>query len=287
MPTKRNKKNRTTNARKPFWEGLLEWILGFVKKLVLPGLAVWLIAWLWAGGIFAQTGHALWHGFVSWTAAQGVVVTDIIIRGRDRTDIAAIQQAAVIRPGDPLLGFDVDETHARIEGLDWVASAKIRRQYNGLVIIELQERIPFALWDSPGRDTVVIDARGNIIEAADPLEFQALLTVRGVDAPAHVSRLMRMLAAEPEVARHIRGAEWIGDRRWDLVSVERTRIYLPENDIGFALSRLARAQEEKDLLSRRLVSIDLRLQDRIIIESQKGEASDLLTLSGHTRTNAI
>lgn len=288
MPTKRNTaKNRKSNMRRPFWERLLEWVLGFTKKLLVPALCIWLVAWLWVGGIFSKTGDAVWNGFVGWTADQGLVIQDIIIEGRNRTNIAALKDAVHVQIGDPILSLDVAETRSRIENLNWVGQATIQRRYNGLILITLNERMPFILWDRPGLDTVVVDGDGEIIKGAKPSDHDSLLVVRGVEAPSNAMTLMRMLMAEPDVAQFVKGAEWVGGRRWDLMTTAQTRIYLPEDDIGFALSRLAKTQKEKELLDRDLVSIDLRLEDRIIIESQKGKASDIMTLSNHQPTNAI
>lgn len=288
MATKRNAvKSKKSVARRPFWERMLEWILGFVKKLLIPALVVWLITWLWLGGIFAKTTEAAWNGFVEWTAAQGMVVDEIILQGRNRTDIADLQNAVKIKIGDPILAFNVTETRNRIEQLNWVDSAAVQRRYNGIITITINERIPFVLWDRPGIGVQVVDGEGQVIEGVRASDHASLLVVRGVEAPTRALTLMRMLMAEPDIAKFVKGAEWVGGRRWDLITTEQTRIYLPEDDIGFALSRLAKAQNDKELLSRDLVSIDLRVEDRIIIESQKGKAPDIMTLSGHSQTNAI
>ncbi|PCH99141.1 MAG: hypothetical protein COB76_06335 [Alphaproteobacteria bacterium] len=115
------------------------------------------------------------------------------------------------------------------------------------------------------------------ILSASIKEFKSLLIVRGVDAPENAAGLMRMVMAEPEVAKYIKGAEWIGGRRWDLITISGARIHLPDDDMGFALSRLAKAIKEKNILEKPLKSLDLRAPDRIIIETQKGRARNLIS----------
>ena len=97
-----------------------------------------------------------------------------------------------------------------------------------------------------------------------------MLGVRGVDAPQNAVDWVRMVVAEPKVAEYIKGAEWIGGRRWDLMTINGTRIHLPEEDMGFALSRLAKAAAEQNILEKSLKSLDLRAPDRIIIENNNG-----------------
>lgn len=286
MATKRKNIKRNT-GRKPFWEGLLEWILGFVRQLMIPALVLWLVTWLWVGGIFAKTGNALWGGFVDWTADQGMVVSDVMIDGRFRTDIDVLRDAIATKPGDALLHVDVDEIHRRVIALRWVREARVSRRYNGIVTVALSERVPFVVWDRPGRKSAVVDMEGRVIDGASATDFQGLLIVRGVDAPQYAADLMRMLVAEEDVARRIRGAEWVGGRRWDLIAANGTRVHLPEDDIGFALSRLAKASKDKNILARPLLSIDLRMPDRIIVESKKGEAHDVMSLSADIRRNTI
>jgi hypothetical protein len=67
----------------------------------------------------------------------------------------------------------------------------------------------------------------------------------------------------------------------------KTRIHMPEKDLGFALSRLAKAEENNKILSRPLLSIDLRGEDRIIIESESGQSQDVMSLSSNAKTNLI
>jgi cell division protein FtsQ len=133
----------------------------------------------------------------------------------------------------------------------------------------------------------VIDTKGGIINGVDPNDYSQLLTVRGVDAPNHTVNLMQMILAQPDIADHVVGAEWIGGRRWDLITVRGVRIHMPEDDMGYALSRLAKIQSEKDILTQNLKTIDMRAADRIILETPRGQSQDIMNLSSMNRMNAI
>ena len=143
------------------------------------------------------------------------------------------------------------------------------------------------MWDRDGRTPAVVDIDGDVIPNVAATQFEKLLIVHGVDAPHHASDLMRMVIAEPTVAKHIKGAEWIGDRRWDLITAKRTKIHLPADDVGYALSRLAKVEQDKKILSRPLLSIDLRGEDRIIIETERGKSHDVMSSSNHTNAKTI
>lgn len=273
--------------RKPFWERLLEWILSTLKRFVIPALVVWLICWLWVGGVFASGANMAWQSFVGWSASQGLVVKDVVIEGRDKTSMNDLLRAIDVQLDDPLLSVDVQKIQKHVADLPWVKNVIVARQYNGVVIIDIHERIPFVVWDRDGRPPAVVDMDGDIIPNVRASQFKKLLIVHGVAAPHHASDLMQMVIVEPDVAKYIKGAEWIGDRRWDLITVKGTRVHMPEKDVGFALSRLAKAEQNNKILSRALLSIDLRGEDRIIIESESGKSQDMMNLSSNAKTNLI
>lgn len=276
-----------SQVRKPFWERNLERFVSLTKKMVVPALAIWLIGWLYLGGVFASTQAMIWDGFVDWTADRGMVVTDVMIDGRNRTPREKLQNAIAVNLNDPLLSLDLVAIQNRIEDLNWVDLVMVSRTYSGIVTIKLIEKIPFVIWDRPGTGRVVIDTKGNVIDGVSSDDYAQLLTVRGVDAPNHTVHLMQMILAQPSVADHIKGAEWIGDRRWDLITVQGARIHLPEGDMGHALSRLAKIQDDKNILKQNLKSIDLRADDRIILETPRGKSQDIMNLSSVDKTNSI
>ena len=278
---------RRAKERKPFWEGVMEWSLSLGKKLILPAMLIWLVGWLWLGGVFAKGMDLAWYGFVEWTAKQGLLVDDVVIEGRLRTNITNLQQAINIDKNSPVLLVDIDTIQNNVEKLPWVKSVVIGRHLNGIITVSLNERVPFVLWNRPGRGRVVVDTDGKVIDGANVEKYSSLLVVSGVDAPKYTVGLIQTLIAEPEVSKYVRGAEWVGDRRWDLLTSTGTIINLPDSDIGYALTRLAKLQKEKNILNRGLLSIDLRTADRIIIETERGEAHDAINLSSANDMNSI
>jgi cell division protein FtsQ len=273
--------------RKPFWERSLEHFLNIFKQMLIPALAIWLIGWLWLGGVFQSTQNIMWDGFVNWTANQGFVVNDVIIEGRHKTDLTDIQSALNIKKNDPLLAIDIDDIQRKTNDMDWVKRASITRHYNGVIIVELVERIPFVIWRRPGRSDVVIDMDGDIIDAASPKNYQNLLMMRGVNAQNHIVPLLEMIMAQPDVKPFITGVEWIGDRRWDVITNTKTRIHLPQKDVGYALARLSKMHIDTNILNQGYQSIDLRAPDRVIVETPRGKTQEIMNLSSATKANII
>jgi len=280
-------RKKKATQRQPLWERTLERFVNVFKRLLIPALVIWMIGWLWLGGVFQSTQDMIWNQFIGWSANQGFVVVDVIIEGRHKTDINALQSILNIQKGDPILSVDIGTIQQKINDMPWVKTVKVSRHYNGLIMVQLTERMPFVIWARPGRDHVVIDMDGDVIKRADPKKYKNLLVVRGVNAKNHVVSLLEMIMAEPDLKPYIEVVEWIGDRRWDIITYQKTRVLLPQDDVGHAFARLAKINRDTQILNQGYQSIDLRANDRIIVETKRGKTQDIMNLSSLTKMNSI
>jgi len=57
----------------------------------------------------------------------------------------------------------------------------------------------------------------------------------------------------------------VGERRWNLRLKNGIDVRLPESDVAPALERLVALDREKNLITRDIVAIDLRLADRVTV----------------------
>lgn len=94
-------------------------------------------------------------------AASGLRVADIVIEGRANTPEPLLRAAIGVSPGDPILGFSLEATRARIETIPWVEHATVERRLPGTLVVNLQERRPFAIWQNQGK-FVLVDRAGQI-----------------------------------------------------------------------------------------------------------------------------
>jgi cell division protein FtsQ len=107
-----------------------------------------------------------------------------------------------------------------------------------------------------------------------PPGAETLLLLGGAGAPEHVGELLLLLAYEPTVARQLRAAVWVGQRRWNLILTNGVEIWLPEEDAVAALKRLAILDAQQKLLSREFGVVDLRLPDKLYLKKRSaGEAA--------------
>lgn len=233
-----------------------------------------------AGGVLAVVagGYLFWPGawidarmaafdarIVASTAAAGLVVERVMVEGRNETSRETLLEAVGVKEGDPLLAVDPEAIRARVETLPWIKSAAVARSFGGTVTLTLTEFEPFALWQRSGK-IMLVDRSGETIDSGDMARFGKLLLLVGEKAPDHAGELVEMLASEPALRDRIRAAVWVGDRRWNLHFDNAVEVKLPEFNSAAAWHELARLDREQGLLERDLVSIDMRLPDRLVVK---------------------
>ncbi len=63
---------------------------------------------------------------------------------------AQVVETAAIAPGARLFDVDLDALRTRLQGLPWVAHARVSRVWPGRIAVHLWERKPYALWGDAG-----------------------------------------------------------------------------------------------------------------------------------------
>ena len=125
-----------------------------------------------------------------------------------------------------------------------------------------------AIWQN-GSEYTLIDKNGRTVRASRmPPGAEKLLLLGGPGAPEHVGELLLLLAYEPAIAKQLRAAVWVAQRRWNLVLTNDTEIWLPEEDAVAALQRMAKLEASDKLLSREFGVVDLRLPDKLYLKKR-------------------
>ena len=201
------------------------------------------------------------------TAFAGLRVTHIAVRGRHNTPEPLLRAALGVHIGSAILGFSVEQARKRIERLSWVDHATVERRLPGTIVVNLQERRPFAIWQHDGK-FVLIDRNGQIVTNEDVAQFRQLPLVVGAGAPDAATKLLDELSALPVIQQRIVAAVRVGERRWNLLMRSGMTIELPEGHAPVALQRLMELQRDHVVLDRPLSVIDMRLPDRVVFRPQ-------------------
>ena len=239
-----------------------------IRRTVAPLAALALLLGLLAGGASlveaAGDGGSLRDSVGAITADLGLRVQSVVIEGRQKTPQAELQAALAIAPGDPILTYSLQAARARLEAIQWVQQATVTRRLPDTIVVHLQERSPFAVWQHDGK-FVLIDRKGQIVTDSDVAAFASQLPlVVGLGAPAAAAALEDALAAQPEIASRVVAAVRVGERRWNLRLKSGMDVLLPEGAEVQALAKLAELQRQHAILDRPLQALDMRLPDRLV-----------------------
>src|SRR5579872_1462799 len=204
------------------------------------------------------------------TAFAGLRVTDVVVEGRANTPEPLLRSALGVSKGDPILGFSLEQARQRVESLSWVEHATVERRLPGTVVVNLQERRPFAIWQNQGK-FALIDRNGQVVANQNVAEFRQLPLVVGPGAPTDAATLIDALTDRPDLQKRVVAAVRVGERRWNLQLTNGTSVMLPEGHAVEAIDRLMQLQQQHELLDRPLAAIDLRLGDRLVVRPRPDE----------------
>ncbi|HEX9792026.1 MAG TPA: FtsQ-type POTRA domain-containing protein [Kiloniellales bacterium] len=235
------------------------------------GLAVVGLGWLMVDGWYGRQLAAIGDSLYAASASAGLNVQDVLVEGRARTQREAILATLGLSRGTPILSFDPHAAKERLETLPWVHEATVERRLPDTVYLRLSEREPLALWQYEGK-LAVIDRTGQVIAGAPAAAFATLPVVVGEDAPRTAEALLRVLDSEPELRVRVAAAIRVQGRRWNIRLHDGIDIRLPESNAAAAWAELARLQREHEVLQRDVVTIDLRLPDRLVVRTSPGAA---------------
>ena len=103
-----------------------------------------------------------------------------------------------------------------------------------------------------------------MIAPFDGRRHATLPLVIGYGAPQGAD-FIEKIRRYPELASRVKGFIRVAERRWDLRLENGMTIRLPETGEDEAIAEVLRLDREDGLLSRDIASVDLRLDDRLVI----------------------
>ncbi len=260
------RRNAEDNSGQGFWQkykkGTLDMRWFAVASVIF--LAASFLYGAYVGNQFDQVKRSLRLGAAGLSGLVGLTVETVTLTGRTRASDAEVLAALGIERGDSMLKFDTQRTRARLEKIGWINKASVYRLFPNTVLIDIEERKPFAIWQRGGRLSI-IDEKGVALGALRVQDYGYLPLVVGYGAQDKAQKLYTQIAAYPGIKSLVRAAVRVADRRWNLRLLNGITINLPETGVPEALAQLAKLDEDNGLLSRDIVLVDFRIVDRVTI----------------------
>jgi cell division protein FtsQ len=198
------------------------------------------------------------------TTGAGFALEDVHVSGNTETSDIDILQQLGLDGSTSVVAIDAHAARARLMELPWVTDAHVQKIYPRGLSVRLVERKAVGIWQH-GDALSLIDARGDVIAPLTGARHADLPLYVGLGADRHSDELEARLLFHPELRSRIKAAIRIADRRWDLRLDNGVTINLPDDNVGAGLKRFAAFDAGRDVLSRDIVAVDLRLEDRITL----------------------
>jgi cell division protein FtsQ len=204
--------------------------------------------------------------------AMGMRIATVSLSGQRQVSREDIFAAAGVTENSSLLFLDVADARTKLEAIPWIAEATVRKLYPDRLQITVTEREAFALWQFDGKVSVIA-ADGTVLGAKVEPRFSSLPFVVGRGAAVRARDFLAVLDAQPAIRDQVRAVVLVAERRWNLRLKNGIDVRLPEMDAAGALDLLARLDREKNLFSRDIAAIDLRLPDRLTVRLSEAAAA--------------
>ncbi|MGQ0532963.1 MAG: cell division protein FtsQ/DivIB [Caulobacteraceae bacterium] len=243
--------------------------LALTGAVMFIGIAVAGAAWLGPSLFDAREAFARSADATVASAGFEIDAIDIsAIPGTPEISEARAQEVrALIVPDGrhSILALDPASVRARIESLDWVAEARVRRLWPSTLVVQVERRQEYAVWEDEHGEASVIDLNGERLTTERAADHPHLLRVRGRGAGPAAQSVLRALENLPQLSARIDHLERIGERRWDVHLKSGAVVALPEEGALEALARLERLQQQYSLLDRPLTRLDMRAPGRLAV----------------------
>lgn len=241
----------------PFTEEQLQ--KGFLAAILVAGLGLaWIVASLAGVPEMARYRLALAAG------QAGFEVQRVDVRGVDRLNELKVYERVLGERDRAMPLVDIAALREELLELSWVKDARVSRQLPDTIVIDIVERTPHAVLRKADR-LVLIDDAGHELEPVSAAGAKGMLEISGPGAQRQVEALTALLEAAPALRPQVAGAEWVGNRRWNLTFKTGQVLALPqgEDDSAGALISFARLDGVNRLLGGKVTAFDMRAPERI------------------------
>ncbi|GAA0285107.1 hypothetical protein GCM10009127_28520 [Alteraurantiacibacter aestuarii] len=204
--------------------------------------------------------------FARTAANAGYKVRHVEVLGTNRLNEMEVYALAIGNEDLAMPLVDLEELRGRIEALDWVKDARVSRQLPDALVIDIVEREPHAVLRRADR-LMLIDPTGVELDPISPADAEGMLVIAGEGAQSQVEALTRLLDTAPALRPQVVGAEWVGNRRWNLTFRTDQQLALPEGEdrAAAALISFARADGLHRLIGGEVAGFDMRNPPRMYL----------------------
>ena len=212
--------------------------------------------------------------YAEFVAAQGTIpdlvartagfaIKAVTITGARDLSEAEVLSLAGVSPRNSLVFLNVADIRQRLKMVPLIKEASVSKLYPNRLLIEVEERQPFALWQKDGAVSIVA-SDGTPIDVMKDRRFERLPLVVGEGANDRLTEYDGVLEAAGDLRERVRAGIYVAGRRWTLKMDNGIEVELPEKNPAEAIARLGSVEHDGHILERDVISIDLRIPGRLM-----------------------
>ena len=179
-------------------------------------------------------------------------------------DSESIKLAIGINSNTNIRNIDLHQINNRIMNIPGIKNSSTRRMPNGDLIIKTEQHNVVAMWYD-GMYYYPLSDDGTKIDTPMPERTPNTIVFRGELS----DNLTDIISNVSLLSDYIDYMEFIESRRWNIHTKNGITIYLPEENENIAINKIARLNQTKQLLSRKISIIDMRDDARILVQEKK------------------
>jgi cell division protein FtsQ len=210
------------------------------------------------------------------TAGAGFEVRRVEVRGTQHLNELKVYERVLSQRNRAMTQVDLAGLRADLLQLSWVKDARVSRQLPDTLVVDIVERKPHAVLRT-GDHLMLIDEDGVALDPVTADAAKDMLVLSGSGVAGQVAALSTLLEAAPALKPQVAEAEWVGNRRWNLLFKTGQVLALPEGGrtAADALVSFARLDGTNRLLGGRVTAFDMRAPDRIYLRvpGRSGDAT--------------
>ena len=199
--------------------------------------------------------------FLARSAGFGIAA--VIISADNGINDADVLKISGITSTNSLMFLDAADVRSRLKSVPLIKEASVRKLFPDRLLIDVEERQPYGLWQQDGKVSV-ISADGVAMDEMRDDRFAELPFVVGEGANTRIAEFSALLNAAGEMRPKIRAGVLVSGRRWNLKMVNGVDVRLPEIAPEKAVAALALLDHDARVLDKDVLWLDLRQPGRMI-----------------------
>jgi cell division protein FtsQ len=196
----------------------------------------------------------------------GYVVKEVEISHENSPDycIKLDEQAILSRyEGQALILFSSSDLKEETEAIDCIDKLNLRKIPPSKIKLSISYKVPVAIWQN-GKVFYFVTAAGEVMEIRDNKNLNSFILVTGSDAPEKVTDLMKFISIDKDLFAKISSASWVGNRRWNILFDNDTKVMLPEDSPEKAWNKLlSLLQTHEEFKTWKYKTLDFRIANKV------------------------